>query len=147
MVGLIQRVMRAAVSVDGRTVARIDSGLLVFIGVGQQDSADDADRLLRRILGLRLFPDRFDRMNLSLADAGGGLLLVPNFTLMADTRKGMRPSFARAAGPELARPLFERMVGMAREKVSSFGAGIFGADMQVELVNDGPVTVRLSTAD
>lgn len=145
MIGLIQRVTRAAVRIDGETVGAIDRGLAVLVGIAPEDDEADSARLLERLLAYRLFPDADGRMNLSLVDIAGGLLLVPNFTLMADTRKGLRPSFTPAAPPQHAAPLFADMVARARERHAPFAAGRFGADMQVELVNDGPVTVRLDT--
>lgn len=143
MIGLIQRVSEASVKVDGSIVGRIGQGLLVLIGVEPHDSHVSAQRLLARILGYRVFPDESGRMNLSLTDIGGGLLLVPQFTLAADTRKGTRPSFSSAAPPELGAELFEYFVTIAREKHPHVGTGVFGADMKVSLVNDGPVTFWL----
>ena len=141
MIGLIQRVSRACVSTGGRPVGEIGRGTLALIGVRR----DAADRLLERLLAYRIFPDAGDRMNLSLQAIGGGLLLVPQFTLAADTHKGTRAGFSAAAAPEQARQLFAYLVERARSAHSSVAAGEFGAQMQVELVNDGPVTFWLET--
>ncbi|WP_297527769.1 D-aminoacyl-tRNA deacylase [Thiohalobacter sp.] len=143
MIGLLQRVTRAAVRVEGETVAAIDAGLLVLVGIERDDGAAQADRLLERLLGYRVFEDAEGRMNRSLRDTGGGLLLVPQFTLAADTRKGMRPSFTPAAAPEEGRRWFEYLLERARAEHAPVGAGRFGAHMAVELVNDGPVTFWL----
>jgi D-tyrosyl-tRNA(Tyr) deacylase len=145
MIGLLQRVRRAHVDVDGRTVGAIERGLTVLVGVQRGDTAAQADRLLERLLGYRVFPDADDKMNLSVHDIGGGLLLVPQFTLAANTKKGMRPSFTPAAAPEDGRPLFEYLLARAREQHSPVASGEFGADMQVTLTNDGPVTFWLET--
>ena len=143
MIGLLQRVSSAHVDVAGEPVAAIGRGLLVLVGVEPEDDEARAERLLQRLLGYRVFPDAEGRMNLSLRDAGGGLLLVPQFTLAADTRKGARPSFSAAADPAEGRRLFAYLVGRAREVWQPVGSGVFGADMQVGLVNDGPVTFWL----
>ncbi len=143
MIGLIQRVTRAEVTVAKRTVARIDRGLLVLVGVEREDDEARADRLLARILGYRVFPDAEGRMNHSLREVAGGLLLVPQFTLAADTRKGTRPGFSTAAAPDDGRRLFEHLLQQAQSSYRPVASGIFGADMQVGLVNDGPVTFWL----
>ena len=143
MIGLLQRVSAARVTVAGVTVGTIGRGLLVLIGVEQGDAEPQAHRLLERLLGYRVFPDAEGKMNLSLADTGGGLLLVPQFTLAADTRKGMRPSFTPAAAPEAGQKLFDCLVEQARARHSDVACGRFGADMQVSLTNDGPVTFWL----
>ena len=145
MIGLLQRVRTARVDVDDKTVATIGPGLLVFIGVEQGDDEPKADRLLERLQGYRVFPDAAGKMNLSVADIGGGVLLVPQFTLAADTDKGMRPSFTRAASPEQGKRLFEYLVNRARAQHAPVDSGVFGADMQVTLTNDGPVTFWLET--
>jgi D-tyrosyl-tRNA(Tyr) deacylase len=145
MIGLLQRVNRARVLVAGETVGEIGRGLLVLVGVQQGDDQARADKLLRRLLGYRVFPDADDKMNLSLSDAGGGLLLVPQFTLAADTNKGMRPGFSTAAPPAEGERLFDYLVQQARAAHPAAATGRFGADMQVELVNDGPVTFWLET--
>lgn len=146
MIGLLQRVREASVSVGGAPVAAIGPGLLVLVGVRPGDDAVAGGQLLERLLAYRVFPDAAGRMNRSLRDTGGGLLLVPQFTLAADTRGGTRPGFSTAAPPELARGLFEDLVARARAAHAPVGAGVFGADMQVALVNDGPVTFWLETA-
>jgi D-aminoacyl-tRNA deacylase len=143
VIGLLQRVSRAAVRVDGESVGAIEAGLLVLVGVERGDTEAQAGRLLERLLGYRVFGDAEGRMNLSLQDVGGGLLLVPQFTLPADTRKGMRPSFTPAAAPEDGRRLFDWLVEHARTRHAPVATGVFGADMQVESVNDGPVTFWL----
>ena len=145
MIGLLQRVRRAGVEVDGRTVSAIGPGLLVLVGVQKEDSTARAERLLERMLGYRVFPDGQGRMNLSLADVGGGLLLVPQFTLAADTRKGTRASFSSAAPPAEGERLFDHLADRARARHAEVQTGVFGADMQVALVNDGPVTFWLES--
>ena len=132
--------------VEGETVAAIDAGVLALIGVERGDGEAEAARLAGRVLGYRIFPDREGRMNLALADTGGALLAVPQFTLAADTRKGARPSFSRAAPPEEGERLFERFVELARQRHRPVASGRFGAHMQVSLVNDGPVTFWLQVA-
>ncbi|SRR5690554_2010385 len=143
MIGLIQRVSEAAVSIAGERVGAIDRGLLALVAVQRGDSQAEVSRLLQRMLSYRVFPDEAGRMNRSLADIGGGLLLVPQFTLAADTRKGTRPSFGPAAAPEDGQRLFEALVARARELHPAVATGRFGADMQVHLINDGPVTFWL----
>lgn len=145
MIGLLQRVSRASVTVQGRTIAAIERGLLVFIGVEQDDGRAQADRLLERLLGYRVFPDGAGRMNLALRDIDGGLLLVPQFTLPADTRKGSRPSFSPAAPPSQGEELYTYLVRQAQARHRPVASGVFGADMQVTLTNDGPVTFWLKT--
>ena len=140
MIGLLQRVCRAAVEVEGREIARIGPGLLVLVAVERDDTRVEAARLLERLLNYRVFADAQDRMNLSVTDVNGGLLLVPQFTLAADTRKGLRPGFSGAAPPETGRLLFEELLGLAGLRFPGVQAGRFGAHMQVSLVNDGPVT-------
>ena len=145
MIGLLQRVDHAHVGVEGKTVAEIKVGLLVFVGVEKRDTESQADRLLERLLGYRVFADDADKMNRSLRDIDGGLLLVPQFTLPADTRQGRRPSFTSAAPPEQGKRLFDYLLECALASHSIVGSGIFGADMQVHLVNDGPVTFWLQS--
>ena len=145
MIGLLQRVTSASVMVNNQQCANIDSGLLVLIGIEKGDNEAKADRLLERLLGYRVFPDEQDKMNLSLKDIDGGLLLVPQFTLPADTQKGTRPSFTPAAPPELGKQLFDYFCIQAKDAYSNTSTGIFGADMKVSLVNDGPVTFWLQT--
>ena len=143
MKALLQRVRSARVEVDGETVGAIDQGLLVLVGVEPHDDAALADKLLKRLLAYRVFSDEQGKMNLSLTDIAGGLLLVSQFTLAADTRSGLRPSFSTAATPEQGRQLFEHLVERARALHPQVASGRFGADMQVHLVNDGPVTFLL----
>lgn len=145
MIGLLQRVSQARVEVDGEVTGAIDRGLLMLIGVQKGDTEARADRLLERLLGYRVFPDADDRMNLSLLDIGGGLLLVPQFTLAADTKKGTRASFTSAAPPDEGERLFDYLVGRARLSRTKVETGRFGADMKVSLLNDGPVTFWLET--
>lgn len=145
MIGLLQRVTRAGVEVEGVPVGAIGRGLLVLVGVQKGDDERKADRLLERLLGYRVFPDAADRMNLSLRDIDGGLLLVPQFTLAADTRKGTRASFTSAAPPDEGRRLFDYLVDRAGCEHALVRTGLFGADMQVSLTNDGPVTFWLET--
>lgn len=146
MIGLLQRVSRAAVRVGGTEVGAIGRGLLVLVGVQPGDTPAEARRLLARLLDYRVFPDADGRMNLSLRDIDGGLLLVPQFTLAADTSRGLRPSFTSAAPPALGRERFDEMAAAARAAWPRVATGVFGADMEVELVNDGPVTFRLEVA-
>ena len=143
MIGLLQRVSSASVRVDGSDIAAIERGLLVLVGVQKEDGEPQATRLLERLLSYRVFPDEAGRMNLSLRDVGGGLLLVPQFTLAADTSGGTRAGFSTAAEPARARELFDVLLRQARAAWPQTGAGEFGADMQVSLVNDGPVTFWL----
>ena len=145
MIALIQRVAEAAVTVDSRTVGRIGRGILALVGVQRGDDAAAAARLLERVLTYRIFEDEAGRMNRSLAEISGGLLLVPQFTLAADTRKGTRAGFSGAEQPDRARALFEELVGMARTRHAEVATGQFGAHMKVSLVNDGPVTFWLET--
>jgi len=145
MIALIQRVTEASVRVDGEAIGAIGPGLLALVAIEAHDTPVAVDRTLERLLGYRVFADAEGRMNRSLRDTGGGLLLVPQFTLAADTRKGMRPGFSGAASPELGRELFELLVRRARAAHPGVAAGHFGADMQVALVNDGPVTFWLQT--
>jgi len=143
MIGLLQRVITARVDIAGQTIAKIDTGLLGFVGVEKNDTAKQADRLLQRILTYRIFQDADDKMNRSLIDVNGGLLLVPQFTLPADTRKGTRPSFTPAAPPEQGKELFDYLCEQARKQYPIVFTGQFGANMQVSLINDGPVTFWL----
>ena len=146
MIGLLQRVSEASVTVDGEIVGEIERGLLVLVGVERGDSEAEADRLLQRLLGYRVFPDAEDKMNLSLEAINGGLLLVPQFTLPADTRKGTRPSFTPAAPPDEGERLFGYILDKAQQRHTPVASGRFGADMKVSLVNDGPVTFWLQVS-
>ena len=143
MLALIQRVRSAHVDVDNETVGRIGPGLLALIAVQPGDGEPQTQRMLERLLGYRVFADAKGRMNRSLAETGGGLLLVPQFTLAADTSKGMRPSFTSAAAPEVGRQWFERLVELAKKTHLRVEIGRFGAHMIVSLANDGPVTFWL----
>jgi len=143
MIALIQRVESARVEVDGETTGAIGAGLLALVAVEPEDGEAQCVRMLERLLGYRVFSDAAEKMNLSLADTGGGLLLVSQFTLAADTRKGMRPSFTTAAPPDLGRRWFDRLLELARIEHPGVETGRFGAHMKVHLINDGPVTFRL----
>ena len=143
MIGLLQRVASATVRVDGEIIGAIGRGVLVFAAVQRNDAEALAERLAERILTYRLFPDTQGRMNRSVADLGAGVLLVPQFTLAADTSRGTRASFSTAAAPAEGRRLFERLVAAVRSRHAEVATGAFGADMQVALVNDGPVTFWL----
>lgn len=143
MQGLIQRVTEAKVVVDGETIGEIENGILLLLGVEKGDDKEKADKLLHKVSGYRIFPDEEGKMNLSLRDIKGDLLVVSQFTLAADTKKGMRPSFSSAAVPALGEELYEYFVAQAREGLNHVATGQFGADMKVHLVNDGPVTFRL----
>ena len=145
MIGLLQRVTAGRVEVKHETVGEIGPGLLVLVGVQKGDNEARADRLLERLLGYRVFPDGDGRMNLSLRDIAGGLLLVPQFTLAADTRKGTRAGFSTAAPPAEGERLFAYLARRASAAHHPVAMGVFGADMQVSLVNDGPVTFWLET--
>jgi D-aminoacyl-tRNA deacylase len=143
VIGLLQRVSRASVEVDGQIIGAIGKGLMVLVCAERGDNEAESDRLLERLLRCRVFSDIDGKMNLSLREVGGGLLLVPQFTLAADTKKGNRPSFTPAAPPEQGRVLFDLMVVRAHQLHSPVQSGRFGADMQVTLTNDGPVTIWL----
>jgi len=145
MIGLLQRVSSASVAVDDETIGRIGRGLLVLVAVHRDDEPRDIVRLADRILGYRVFPDAEGRMNLSVRDIGGDLLLVPQFTLTADTSKGTRASFTQGAAPEKASDYFDRLVATCRQALETVETGRFGANMQVSLVNNGPVTFWLET--
>ncbi|MEY4597360.1 MAG: hypothetical protein RLZZ445_157 [Pseudomonadota bacterium] len=147
MIALLQRVSAAGVVVDGETVGSIERGLLVLVGVESGDNESVADRLLERLLNYRVFSDDGGKMNLSVRDVGGGVLLVPQFTLAADTRKGLRPSFSSAAPPEQGRMLFDYLLQRALAAHAPVGHGRFGADMKVTLTNDGPVTFWLQVGN
>ena len=145
MIALLQRVREGQVSVAGNCIGAVAGGLVVMLGVQRGDNLERADKLLRRVLDYRVFGDDRGRMNRSLKQVDGGLLLIPQFTLAADTHKGLRPGFSSAAPPEEGRVLFEHTVARAREWHDTVAAGQFGAEMQVALVNDGPVTFWLET--
>jgi D-tyrosyl-tRNA(Tyr) deacylase len=143
---VLQRVQKGAVRVDGEIVGAIDHGFVILVGVGHADGDEQAQWLARKIAGLRVFEDAAGKFNLSLLDVGGGCLVVSQFTLYADARKGRRPGFTDAAPPEIAEPLIERFAGMLRQAgIERVEMGVFGALMQVEIHNDGPVTILLDT--
>ncbi len=144
MIGLLQRVSSACVAVDGQAIGAIGPGILVFVGVERDDDEVRAQRLLERLLGYRVFADAGGRMNLSVRDTGRAMLLVPQFTLAADTTRGMRASFLPAAGPEAGRRLFDFLVTQAVRQYGKVQSGRFGMDMQISLVNEGPVTFWLA---
>ena len=144
MIALLQRVAEARVAIDGRVVGGIGKGILLFVCAEPADSDAVADKLVEKVLRLRIFADAAGKMNLDLAAVGGGLLVVSQFTLAADTSSGNRPGFSRAAGPELGRRLYERVLATAAASHGDVAHGEFGADMQVHLVNDGPVTIPLT---
>lgn len=143
MIGLLQRVSKASITVGGKNVAEIGTGLCVFVCIERDDGEAQAERLVERLLGYRVFADDAGRLNRSLAETGGALLLVPQFTLAADTRKGTRAGLGRAAGAGLGEALYGRAVDLARAKHPAVATGVFGARMQVALVNEGPVTFWL----
>ena len=145
MIGLLQRVSNASVTVDDELIGEIGRGLLVFVAVHRDDKETDVARLAERILTYRVFPDAADRMNRSLIDESLGLLLVPQFTLAADTRKGTRASFTRAAAPEICEAYFGQLVAACKSRLGTVATGRFGANMQVSLINDGPVTFWLDS--
>lgn len=144
---VIQVVDHAKVDIDDQTVGEIDRGFMVLIGVGQNDTKETADKMIKKMLGLRIFPDENGKTNLSLAQVGGGLLLVSQFTLYADCRHGNRPSFIYAGAPDIADELYEYIISKCREQVPQVETGRFGADMKVSLVNNGPFTIILDSDD
>mgnify|MGYP000491259815 FL=1 len=144
---VIQRVTRASVTIEERVAGRIRDGFLVLIGVEDSDTKEIADKMIRKMLGLRIFADEQGKTNLSLADVNGQLLLVSQFTLYADCRKGNRPSFVKAGQPDMAKAMYEYVVGECRKQISVVETGEFGADMKVELLNDGPFTILLDSAE
>ena len=144
MIALLQRVAEARVEIEGRVVGRIGPGLLLFVCAEPEDSETIADKLVDKVLRMRIFADAAGKMNLDLATIGGGLLVVSQFTLAADTASGNRPGFSRAAASELGRRLYERVVATAKARHGDVASGEFGADMKVHLVNDGPVTIPLT---
>ena len=142
---VIQRVSHASVTVHEETIGRINQGYLVLIGVGKEDTREDADRLVKKMIGLRIFADENGKINKSLKDVNGGILLVSQFTLYADCRHGNRPGFTEAAGPDMANELYEYIIESCKKEVAVVEQGEFGADMKVELLNDGPFTILLES--
>ena len=147
MRAVVQRVTRASVTIDGEVTGSIGQGYLVLLGVGADDTRAEADRLWKKLFGLRIMEDEDGKTNRSIDDVGGEVLVVSQFTLFADCRRGRRPSFTAAGAPDLANELYEYFVSLARADVSHVATGSFGADMKVELVNDGPFTIWLDTDD
>lgn len=142
---VIQRVLEASVKVDGETIGQIDKGFLVLIGVGQNDTKEIADKMVKKLVGLRIFEDENGKTNLSLADVDGQLLLISQFTLYANCKKGYRPSFTESGAPDLAEELYEYIIARCKESIPVVETGSFGADMKVSLVNDGPFTIVLDS--
>lgn len=144
---VIQRVTKASVTVDSKTVGAINKGFMVLIGVSNEDTKEVADKLVKKMLGLRIFEDENGKTNLSLDDVGGELLLISQFTLYADCKKGNRPSFTNAGAPDMANALYEYIIAECEKAGKKVEKGIFGADMKVELLNDGPFTIVLDSRD
>ena len=144
---VIQRVLEAECQVDGNTTGKISKGFCVFIGVSETDTNEIADKMIKKLIGMRIFSDENDKINLSLKDVEGGLLLISQFTLYANCRKGNRPSFTEAAKPDLANELYEYIIQKCKNEISVVESGIFGADMKISLVNDGPFTIVLDSND
>jgi D-tyrosyl-tRNA(Tyr) deacylase len=144
---LIQRVKQASVKIDNRMVGNINKGLLVFVGVYQEDTKEICDKMIKKLLGLRIFADEQGKTNLNIYDAGGELLIVSQFTLCADCHKGKRPSFIKAGSPDMANELYEYTISECKKSIENVQHGEFGADMQVELVNDGPFTIMLDSEE
>lgn len=147
MRALIQRVKRASVTVNSEVTGKINNGLLIFLGVGEDDTEKQVQYLVEKCTGLRIFTDEQDKMNLSVKDINGEILVVSQFTLFGDCKKGKRPSFVRAARPETAIPLYESFIAHCKNTGLNVQTGEFGADMQIELINDGPVTIWLDTEE
>ncbi len=144
---VIQRVTQSSVTVDGNVIGKIDKGFMVLIGVEDSDTKAIADKMISKLIGLRVFQDENDKMNLSLKDVNGELLLISQFTLYADCKKGNRPSFIRAGKPDMANEMYQYIIDECKKQVSVVEQGEFGADMKVELLNDGPVTIILDSAE
>lgn len=148
MIAVIQRVSEASVSINGQIKSEIAQGFLILLGIGKTDNHNDIDWLSKKIVGLRVFSDENDKMNLAISDIGGDILLISQFTLFASTKKGNRPSFIEAAGPEMAIPLYENFIKSLSEALGKeVKTGEFGADMKVSLINDGPVTIIIDSKD
>lgn len=144
---VIQRVAHANVKVDSNVTGAIDKGFLVFIGVEDNDTKDIADKMIKKLIGMRIFEDENGKTNLALSDVDGSLLLVSQFTLYADCKKGNRPSFTRAGKPDMAEAMYEYIISECKKEISNVQTGIFGADMKIELLNDGPFTIILDSAE
>lgn len=144
---VIQRVTNASVTVDGNVTGEIDKGFLVLIGVSEDDTKEIADKMIKKLIGMRIFEDENGKTNLALADVGGSLLLVSQFTLYADCKKGNRPSFTKAGNPQMAEEMYEYIIEQCKKEVENVQVGIFGADMKVQLLNDGPFTIILDSVD
>ena len=144
---VIQRVTHASVTVEGKVLGKIGKGFMVLIGIEDSDTIEIADKMISKMTALRIFEDSEGKMNLPLKEVGGALLLISQFTLYADCRKGNRPSFVKAGKPDMAKKMYEYIIGKCREEISVVEQGEFGADMQVESVNDGPVTLLFDTED
>lgn len=144
---LIQRVRHASVEVDGQIIGQIQKGFLVFIGVSQEDTQEIADKMIRKLIGMRIFEDQNGKTNLSLEDVSGELLLISQFTLYANCKKGNRPSFIKAGAPELANTLYEYIISECQKQIPVVQSGSFGADMKISLLNDGPFTVMLDSEE
>lgn len=144
---VIQRVSEASCKVDGNIIGEIQKGFCVFIGVSNEDNTQIADKMIKKLIGMRIFDDENDKINLSLADVNGSLLLISQFTLYADCKKGNRPSFTNAGNPELANNLYEYIIEKCKEQIPNVQTGSFGADMKISLVNDGPFTIVLDSRD
>lgn len=142
---IIQRVKNASCTVDGRVTGEIEKGFLVFIGVSDTDTKEIADKMTKKLLGMRIFEDENGKTNLSLKDVNGSLLLISQFTLYADCKKGNRPSFTKAGKPDHANELYEYMIEVCKNEISNVQTGIFGADMKIQLLNDGPFTILLDS--
>ncbi len=144
---LVQRVTHASVEVEQHTIGEIQKGFLVLIGISQQDTKEIADKMIRKLIGLRIFEDQNGKTNLSLADVSGELLLISQFTLYADCKKGNRPSFIKAGSPDYANEMYEYIIAQCREQIPVVQTGSFGADMKISLLNDGPFTIMLDSSE
>lgn len=144
---IIQRVAKASVTVDGNVTGQIEKGFLVLIGVSEDDTKEIADKMIKKLVGMRIFEDENGKTNLALADVGGSLLLVSQFTLYADCKKGNRPSFIKAGNPQMAEEMYNYIIEQCKKEVENVQVGIFGADMKVQLLNDGPFTVLLDSQE
>lgn len=144
---VIQRVLEAACTVDGKVIGEINKGFCVLIGVSNEDNTEIADKMIKKLIGMRIFEDENGKTNLSLADVDGSLLLISQFTLYADCKKGNRPSFTNAGNPELANNLYDYIINKCKDHVSNVQTGIFGADMKISLINDGPFTIVLNSEE